>query len=60
MNDIDSFLIGQDHLHTMTESWHHAPPNASQRADAAAQLTGLLRTLDRAGAAENAAQEATA
>lgn len=60
MNDIESFLIGLDHLQTMVEPWHHDIPASAQRADAVAQLTGLLRLLDRAGAAENASQEATA
>jgi len=60
MNDIDSFLDGLDHLHAMVDTWHCTQPSPAQRAYVIAQMVGMLRVLERAGAAENAAQEATA
>jgi hypothetical protein len=60
MNEIESFLIGLDHLNAMADPWHMRDPTDAQRADVAAQMTGMLRLLNRTRAAENAPQEATA
>jgi hypothetical protein len=60
MNDIDSFLDGLDHLRDMVDPWHRSQPSPAQRADVIAQMAGMIRWLERAGAAESAPQEATA
>jgi hypothetical protein len=60
MNAIESFLDGLDHLRAMVDPWHRMQPTAAQRADVAAQMIGMLRVLERAGAAEDATQEVSA